>query len=105
MFFYEFLDWLKNRPQTQKISDFDRQINSDGLVYGWVGRERRRAGEEKELGFGRLKSIQFRIQHAAPRGSADLRRLRDSGPRPVLRAPYTANAVDFSQDFVRRCET
>ena len=46
-----------------------------------------------------FKSFQFGIQHAAPQGAANLRRLRDNQPRPVLRAPYTANAIDFSQNL------
>lgn len=36
-----------------------------------------------------------RLERARP----DLRRLRDNRPRPVLRAPYTANAVDFFQNL------
>ena len=40
----------------------------------WRGRrERRRAGEEKELNFGRLKSIRFQVQHAALKVAADLK--------------------------------
>ena len=91
-------------------------IYSNGFVLAWVGETGRVLGRRKRSGYWELLiafsrvdswlsfqdcwlSFPSRVYHADPQGAADLRRLRDNRPRPMLRAPYTANAVDFSQNL------
>ena len=62
----------KSGPEIAKFSNVGGQIDS-GRLFGRGRRERRRAGEKKELGVWKLKSIQFRMWHAALKVSADLK--------------------------------
>ena len=71
MFFDEFLDWQKVDPKLKKSV-----ILTDNLkTCGWFGRGRRGGGVpgRERVGVSKIACICFRIQHAAPTGSADRR--------------------------------